>query len=146
MAIIKYVPKEVPIKDYRNDKGGYYVATCDFCSREFYPKKRAKYCSHNCLVLSYRQRVANGQVVKFRGSQKVSEDSQKKISIIKDTLVYKSNKSDMLQYLKDKFDITKVVSQSVFSEFLWKDGMDCVIKDNLLIKRINQIKYELYKV
>jgi len=154
MAIIKYVPKEVPIKDYRNDKGGYYVATCDFCSREFYPKKRAKYCSHNCLVLSYRQRVAEGQVVKPRSNKK--EVSIKEVSIKEvdnkvtiqapgNQLIYKGNKSGLVDYLKNKYDVNKGDTRNVISNIGLFDNEADIISGKVYIVKINQLKYKLYK-
>ena len=49
MAIIKYIPKTTTILDRRSDDGGYYIAKCENCGLEFYPKnKRAKYCCKDC--------------------------------------------------------------------------------------------------
>lgn len=54
MAIIQYVPRNVEVLDRRTPEGGYYVAKCEECGREFYPKnKKAKFCSKECANHSY---------------------------------------------------------------------------------------------
>jgi len=149
MAIIKYIPKKVKIRDFRNDNGGYYEAKCDFCGRLYYPKKKSKYCSSNCMLLSYRQRVAEGQIVKPRSNKKevsIKEvDNKVTIQAPGNQLIYKGSKVNLIDYMKKKFGITKVDSKLVFKDYLYNNGDGWFITDNLFIIRINQTKYELYK-
>lgn len=44
------------IKNYK-DFPSYFIATCEYCGREFYPAKRsAKYCSNSCKQMAYLER------------------------------------------------------------------------------------------
>lgn len=65
MAIIKFIPEVKKIVDYRNSGGGFYVATCDSCGTEFYPKRgNAKFCNDKCAQNSFREKIASGAVPK----------------------------------------------------------------------------------
>lgn len=55
MAIKSYVPKKSTVIDRRSTDGGYYVADCEICGREFYPKRsNAKFCSNVCGQRAHR--------------------------------------------------------------------------------------------
>ena len=59
MPVISYIPPKKEIKDHRSNDGNFYLAKCDLCGTEFYPKRNnAKYCSTSCMKLAYRTRVA----------------------------------------------------------------------------------------
>jgi len=65
MAILKYIPKKTQIVDHRNSEGGYFVAICDVCGREYYPKRStSKYCSASCGMTAYRTKVSEKTVKK----------------------------------------------------------------------------------
>jgi hypothetical protein len=60
MPIVKFVPPLFDIKDYRTPHGNYYVAKCDNCGQEFYPKRSdAKFCSKKCTLITYRINKTN---------------------------------------------------------------------------------------
>lgn len=55
MPIIDFIPPKFSINDNRNDNGNYYLAKCDICGTDYYPKKpTAKYCSPKCKMVQYR--------------------------------------------------------------------------------------------
>lgn len=63
--IKSYVPPKIKIIDFRKPEGGYYVASCDVCGTEFYPKRsNAKYCSDKCSTVHYRKGVVDGTIAK----------------------------------------------------------------------------------
>jgi len=58
MAILKYFPRKIKIKDNRNPDGGYFEAQCDVCGTTYYPKRNSsKYCSNVCAQRAHRMRV-----------------------------------------------------------------------------------------
>ncbi len=71
MAILETIPKKSPITDYRNDEGGYHVASCEICGTIYYPKRYdSKYCSHNCIVAAQRKRKIDSGVKAIRYDKK----------------------------------------------------------------------------
>jgi hypothetical protein len=65
MAIIKYNPPVLEIRDNRNKGKGYYDANCEVCGTLFYPKRsNAKYCTTKCALIHHRISVANGTATK----------------------------------------------------------------------------------
>lgn len=64
MAILKHIPKKESVVDFRSEDGGYFIASCEVCGREYYPKKSSsKYCSSNCSISAYRTRIKEGTTV-----------------------------------------------------------------------------------
>jgi len=98
MAIKRFVPKKVEIIDRRTSEGGYYVAECEVCSREYYPKRsNSKYCSHTCLIRAYRERLKNGEV-------NHREDSIDDIINVSN-LVFRGSKKDTAYFLNSKYNV-----------------------------------------
>jgi CRISPR/Cas system-associated protein Cas10 (large subunit of type III CRISPR-Cas system) len=96
MAIIKFIPAKSTIRDNRSEDGGYYVATCNVCGTEFYPKRsNAKYCSNKCTVNKHRQSIADGEMPKKTASKKQTPK--------KEGIVLIGNKN-VYQYLKKTHD------------------------------------------
>jgi hypothetical protein len=64
-AIKKFVPSKKFFRDNRSPEGNYYIAKCDVCGIEFYPRRSsAKYCTSYCGLKAHRQSVANGTATK----------------------------------------------------------------------------------
>lgn len=70
MAIIKLIPKVSKMTDYRSNDGGYYIANCEVCGTEYYPKRStSKYCSNTCSVIAYRNRAKAVEPKKLSNNQ-----------------------------------------------------------------------------
>jgi hypothetical protein len=64
-AIKKFVPSKKFFRDNRSPEGNYYIAKCDVCGIEFYPRRSsAKYCTSYCGLKAHKQSVANGTATK----------------------------------------------------------------------------------
>jgi len=149
MPIISYVPKKVAIKDRRNSDGGYYIAKCDNCNIEFYPKRTtAKYCSPECMRrawhIKHKKEISEGTVKPKTVKQKVNEPLILIASGIKIANYFLKWRLKSYVY---EF-ITKLEIGEEYSP-VWKDD-DNKIKYKVLgkysIKRISQNKYELYEI
>lgn len=81
MAILKHIPKKTQIVDHRNSEGGYFVAICDVCGREYYPKRStSKYCSASCGMTAYRTKVSEKTVKKDNFDTVIVEGTLNKCS------------------------------------------------------------------
>jgi len=129
MAIIRYVPPNVPIKDYRNDKGGYYIAKCDICGREFYPKRKSgRYCSEPCLrkaELILREpkpkepkKAEKTVIVPKKTKKKATEPKQKvkipKQEVIKSKIPDKNDKVAYAEYVKAEVERKKALKKAKY--------------------------------
>ena len=57
MTIIKRVIGSKSLRDGRTDDGNYYIAKCNVCGREYYPKRNdSQFCSSNCNVYSWKEK------------------------------------------------------------------------------------------
>jgi hypothetical protein len=64
-AIKKFVPSKKLFRDNRNSNGGYYIANCNNCGIEFYPRRSsAKYCTSYCCLKAHKKAVINGTATK----------------------------------------------------------------------------------
>jgi len=81
MPILSYVPPVKNIIDHRSPDGGYYVAKCEVCGGEFFPKRsNAKYDTSNCALIAYRTAIANGTSLKQGGEiSKRNEQVEKQL-------------------------------------------------------------------
>lgn len=69
MSIVNYVPDKTKIKNNKTEQGGYYIAKCDVCGTEYYPKsKRSKYCSARCSASVYNSRRKKKKVTSQKSS------------------------------------------------------------------------------
>ena len=118
MAIIKFIPKVSKMTDYRSNDGGYYIANCEVCGTEYYPKRcTSKYCSNTCSVIAYRNRAkAEEPKIVAAGCKSVCADFFKQFK----------RKGDA-DYLMKRMKIN--------SSFKL---------ENYTIKRLSERKYEVY--
>lgn len=94
MPILKYVPPAKKIIDNRSSAGNYYVAKCDVCGTEFFPKRRnAKYCTSNCGLVAHRISVAEG---------KITEEKPKKVKEVVDDLEFFVGAMKVYKFLNQK--------------------------------------------
>jgi hypothetical protein len=64
MPILDFIPPKFNINDNRNANGNYYLAKCDICGADYYPKKpTAKYCSPKCKMVQYRIQKLKGGLI-----------------------------------------------------------------------------------
>ena len=119
MAIIKLIPKVSKMTDYRSNDGGYYIANCEVCGTEYYPKRcTSKYCSNTCSVIAYRNRASNNQ-----NSNLVAAGC-------------KSVCADFFKQFKRKGDADYLMKRmKINSSFKL---------ENYTIKRLSERKYEVY--
>jgi hypothetical protein len=74
MAILKYFPRKIKIKDNRNPDGGYFEAQCDVCGTTYYPKRNSsKYCSNVCAQRAHRKRTEEEVKQKTEKAKKPKE-------------------------------------------------------------------------
>ena len=154
MGIIKYIPKTTTILDRRSDDGGYYVAKCDNCGREFYPKsRRAKYCCKDCgskfyLNVILAKKVKKNTKVKQKTVKSTTNRKVKKNSPVVPGLVQVLTKQEVIDCIKARC-----------GEHMWEgrikklNDMDFREKNKVLgfylnvdyiVKKVGG-KYELYK-
>lgn len=74
--ILKFVPAPKKIRDNRTNANGYYVAKCDSCGTEFYPKKvNAMYCQSKCAVQAHRSSM------NYKVAAKPTKKAKKEVKI-----------------------------------------------------------------
>jgi hypothetical protein len=133
MAIVSHIPKKDSIIDYRKEEGGYYIANCEVCAREYYPKKsNSKYCSNNCMISAFRTRSKLGLTV-----PRVKKDTK---TVIVGDVVECGSKTKCSQYFKQYN--AKVKSYDAMSSVVI--GGFCMFL-NHKIRRISQNKYEVLR-
>lgn len=89
MPILDFIPPKFNINDNRNDNGNYYLAKCDICGTDYYPKKpTAKYCSPKCKMVQYRIQKLKGGDIK-PPKKTATTNNQKTISVRGAINVYK---------------------------------------------------------
>jgi hypothetical protein len=111
MAVISYVPPKKEIIDRRSPEGNYYVAKCDLCGTDFYPKrKNAKFCSVSCMKLSFRNKQdemkRSGNAPKKKvvpGKVAQMEPSMTKITGVNNLYSYVKGKISGMHGRKDEF-------------------------------------------
>jgi hypothetical protein len=135
MAILKYIPPKKEIVDNRTSDGDYYVAICDVCGTEFYPKRAsAKYCTPKCKQIQFRIDIAEGKEPKEIKKQPTIIENSGKL-IVKGRLnVYK--------FLKTKYK-TRGDREYILDALdnLWIGGIWGY--ENTLIERISALKFEV---
>lgn len=135
MAILKYIPPKKEIVDNRTSNGDYYVAICDVCGTEFYPKRAsAKYCTPKCKQIQFRIDIAEGKAPKEIKKQPTIIENSGKL-IVKGRLnVYK--------FLKTKYK-TRGDREYILDALdnLWIGGIWGY--ENTLIERISALKFEV---
>lgn len=125
MPIVKFIPPVFDVKDYRSPEGNYYVAICDNCGAEFYPKRSdAKYCSKKCTIVSWRKDKIN----------RPEEPKEEKRNIV--TLI---SRESVLAYLKSNQIATHGIlltlkNQNIGTDIMWK---------GIRIKKVTDRKYEV---
>jgi len=76
MAIKSYVPKKSTVIDRRSTDGGYYVAECEICGREFYPKRsNAKFCSNVCGQRAHRNTTLKKSETTVKPPKQIADES-----------------------------------------------------------------------
>lgn len=96
MAILKYIPIKKEVIDRRTTDGGYYIAVCENCGNEFYPKRsNAMYCSRSCLVMAYRAKKPSVRVKAPKVAAAVKEKTAVALQVF-------SNRDSCIKYLREK--------------------------------------------
>lgn len=145
MGVIQFIPGAKNIIDRREEGKSYWIAECDLCETKFYPKRsNARFCSNQCQMKNYRERLAKGLV-----NQKKTKKKQK--IVIEPTLGDEDydwtlldearGKDDLVLHLKNKCDV-KVYGQILKLKSI-KIGGTYDIED-YRIKRVNSVMYEIY--
>ena len=139
MAIKSYVPKKSMILDRRSAEGGYYIAECEECKREFYPKNaKARFCSSECRSHNYLK-------------HKTPQTQQKKVvntntSPVKNDSLTLLGQKDVINYFKKVEKEEMDGSVGVYRDLL----KDLAVNEKLtvgehVVKRITAKKYEIKK-
>lgn len=140
MAIIRYIPHQRLIRDFRTDKGGYYEAKCEFCGGEFYPKRKdALYCSDSCMKLAIKKdREEEKKTVKEPNNDiKTDALNEKAIYTFRGYVkVYK--------WLKGKYS-THGDKKNMFDKLKSMDLGDYYNYGKHKIKRVSNLIYAIYK-
>ncbi len=104
MAILKYFPPLLEVRDNRSQTKGYYEAECEVCGTKFFPKRsNAKYCTPKCAVHNHRKAIANGTAVKRQGG-KIAD-----IKKVKD--ITKNKMQPLSELIKEFSDIKFLLKQ-----------------------------------
>lgn len=135
MAILKYVPKNVEVLDRRSENGGYYIATCEECGREFYPKnKKAKYCSKDCANHSYVRVNA--------ASIKKSDNKIKKDEYPAGRNIIGANQ--VVEYISDvDYDLLRGKKGSLTRSLKEMEDDSTLTIGKFIITKISSIKYNI---
>ena len=158
MAIIGYVPPIQRIRDNRKPDGNYYIAKCDICDTEFYPKRTsAKYCTPNCGLIAHRQAIANGHAPKPYewGGNVPNNEAKKKEYDPKDALKkgtevlkkYKAGRADTIpkiySFLKQYYSIHGLKNEII--ELLKEMPTNSTIElfDEVNIRRLSPRKFKI---
>jgi len=132
MAIKSYVPKKSTVIDRRTTDGGYYVADCEICGREFYPKRsNAKFCSNVC-----GQRAHRNATLKKGGTtaKKVEETENITVRGIKNTI------AELKKHCKfSKGDVGETKNDLYFCEI----GEHIEWNSDVHILRVSDQKFEI---
>jgi len=146
MAIISFVPAKKQLKDYRSSGGSYYVAKCELCGEEFYPKRSsAKYCSLACMQKS--------QTDKHKGKPNKSKNKDKEIKQDIETPILVGTRSEIANYFTQyrlKSYVSRVIKtykkgDDFIPAFIDDDGKaKYKILDNYTVKKVSAYKFELY--
>lgn len=142
MGILAYIPKKVAVIDRRTDEGGYYIATCEYCEREFYPKRsNAKYCNAGCSIANWRKKRAEKpkEVVKSskKGEKIVLEGSGKTIATFFKKWKLKGYVYDVLRDMDvgDKYSPKYEDDEDDYPEL-----------DSFIVEKVSERKYILSKI
>jgi hypothetical protein len=131
MAVISFIPKKKTIKDNRNPDGGYYIAKCELCGTEFYPKRSsAKYCSQSCRSKAYPSKPKNTvKTPEYR-------------------LLFFGSCRQTAEFLKDSYGVTKKSVNAIktldYGESTSEYQSNFDIDERFNIKRISANKYNVY--
>lgn len=149
MPIKSYVKKNVPIKDRRSTEGGYYIAECDYCGTEYYPKKAiAKYCSSECMRRAWHEKrkkeIEAGINKPKRVKQNVSEPlkvegSAKRISMYFKRWRLKRYVYEFLRNMEIDEEYCPIYSED-------EGTLKYQILLDYNVKKLSQNKYELHKL
>lgn len=140
MAIKEFIPKNIPVVDRRRPEGGYYVAECDECHREFYPRNRnAKYCSADCTTRAYRKRHPSV-------TKKTKITVKNKAEVKNDLLPKEFNgKKKLADFLKSNYNINKKDTYSFVEGMEYEESQN-MGKHKICITRMSELKYYLSKM
>ena len=134
MAITKFIPAKSTIRDNRSEDGGYYVATCNVCGTEFYPKRsNAKYCSNKCTVNNHRNSNLTGDCPK---------KSESKKQTIEKGLFNFTGRPKVYQYLKNRFETRGDRLEIIDNLKILEIGENYKYK-KVIITKISEAKYSV---
>lgn len=91
MAILKYFPPQIEIRDNRAMDKGYYEAACENCGTLFYPKRsNAKYCTSKCSLIYHRKNkvailVAGGTIKSSKSTREIINEIKEKLKAARET-------------------------------------------------------------
>jgi len=136
MTILKYIPAEQNIIDYRGKNVGYYEATCDVCGTLFYPRRSdTKYCTAGCGLIAYRKALAAGTVKK------------------KSKMVVKAPNSTQGDIITSKVAVIGFLAKQGVKTYglmaainRMKNIEDTIDFNGFIITRISTCKYQLFRL
>ena len=142
MAIKEYIPKKESIIDRRSINGGYYIAECDVCGREFYPKKsNAKYCSRSCAMIAYRLRkdiTKNANDIAQKYKKDKNEEVEQKRKAIDEWI----DRKTVLEFFKKK-KVNKYEVREICKRL--NIGEEINITGRYMLYRDSDRRYSIYK-